>query len=93
MAGFGNNIFPAVYFWVISKNWVYLFNFWMLGLWVPMFVVKFFFFESPVHLYEKKRYDKLRKVMARIAWVNGKTLPEYDLEAELEERDTNVRQS
>ena len=77
-----NIILPSVYFWVIDKRWKPLFWGHWLIVGVIIIVLYVFLQESPKWLYENRRYKKLRRVMAHIAWVNGKTLGDYELESE-----------
>ena len=78
-----NGLTPPTYFWVVSKNWKYLYLAEWLGIGIPVLCLIWLVPESPKWLYEKGKYERFRKVMDRIAWVNGKRLGEYKLEAEV----------
>ena len=67
------NIFLPIYFWVISKHWLY---YCLIGLVMQVFatVSVFFIPESPKWLLAVQDYDYLYAVLARMAQSNGKEL-------------------
>ena len=69
--GIKNAMVPTLYFWFISKNWIWLFMAHYFVILLPATFFMFFVQESPRWLYEKKRYVQLMKVINRIAKFNG----------------------
>ena len=64
-------IFSVIYFYSISKDWVW-FEVFGVGLNAVVVVLILFLPESPKFLYAQKRWSELRESLNLIARVNGK---------------------
>ena len=70
-SGFATTV-GVIYFWFISKNWLYLEIFaCVLGI-ISFIGTLFFIPESPKFLISMKRFDEARAVISYIAKINGK---------------------
>ena len=79
-----NTIFVSVYFYVISKQWLWYFYCAMALLTIPAPFLAFYLPDSPKLFYEQQKYDSSRKIIQRIASVNKSNMnPNYKFNAEI----------
>lgn len=83
-------IWIALYFQVISKNWVW-YQIFGLALIAASTIGCVMLPESPKFLYEKKRYDEARKVFEKIAKFNRKQFnAEFMFDTEQQEQQAKI---
>ena len=58
-----NHTFPTLYFWLMSKNWIYLFYIQNFLCTIPLIFLFYYVEESPRWLNEKKRHQDLKAVI------------------------------
>lgn len=65
------NIFAALYFKYVSKNWAYFYAVPAIMMLVSALILLFFFQDSPKFYYGTKQYDKARECLTAIGHRNG----------------------
>lgn len=78
----------SLYFWKISKEWIYLAYFALIFNIISFFGTIFFIPDTPRFFYSIKNYAKAREIMDNIRKRNGKSSKYYtfDTEADLLEQ-------
>ena len=61
----------AIYFWHLTKDWIYFYYF-SLSIWVIAWILWLFIPESPRWLVSKQRSDEAKTILNKIAKINSK---------------------